>query len=120
MFGSEKLWDALSGRLDQVEMHVSECAKKHEVDEVKKELKENASLISDVKDNTNQLKVEFAESRRWIGIIAALLAFAIPFVEELKDSVFHTGETNYDTELNEKLIRLETQIEFYQEQLEAK
>ena len=108
---NKQLLGILSKRLDTVEEHVAQCAKQHELDGLKADLKDNRELIGEIKDNTNRLAVEFSESRRWIGIIAGLLAFFIPFIEEVKDVIFHQDGTAADIQYQNEVYYLRKELE---------
>lgn len=107
---NKQLLGILSKRLDTVEEHVAACAKQHDLDSLRNDLKDNRELIGEIKDNTNRLAVEFSESRRWIGIIAGLLAFFIPFVDEVKDAILHQDES-VDTHYQDEIYYLRKELE---------
>lgn len=114
MFGNDKLWNALTNRLDHVEELQRACATRHEVEELKRDLTKNSDSLDVVKDNTNKLSIEFKETRRWMGIMASLLAFAIPFVEEIKDVVFHqdgSHQEQVDIQMQNEIYQLRKELE---------
>ena len=104
MFGNQAL-EMLNSRLDNVEQHVAKCAQKHELDEVKKCLEktndalvENGNCIHSVQSELAKIQAKAEERDKmgakriaWLGIG---IAIAVPFIEEVKDVLFHKPETN--------------------------
>lgn len=114
MWSNKEVWENLHQRLDKVEEHVSKCAQRHEVDEVKESLKENQVCLNTLSQQTTQINTTLVESRRWMGIIASLIVVGIPILEEVKDAIFAGGNTGAQLEifeLKKSLTDLELELE---------
>lgn len=117
---------SLDDRLKKVEEHVEKCAQKHELDEVKRcvektnsALTENGRCLHSVQSELLKIQAKADERDKigakriaWLGIA---IAIAVPFVEEIKDVIFHKPETlpvhqdqpSQTNKLLEELIQLQ-------------